>query len=172
VINEDTPASNCPAYLEAFPEPGNEACQSLGFRHSEQRTFRDLTTNCCCIVTPRLRKDCLGIVLINLQLFNAGMILPLPLLLIAWYESNRKPIELSILTFSAVLLNLADVRSVKLALFGADYSSRLFATIEVNMLVAIVLGINLGIMRRWIAAVAALILAFAWFLVAAVNSAV
>jgi hypothetical protein len=100
------------------------------------------------------------------------MILPLPLLLIAWYESNRKPIELSILTFSAVLLNLADVRSVKLALFGADYSSRLFATIEVNMLVAIVLGINLGIMRRWIAAVAALILAFAWFLVAAVNSAV
>jgi hypothetical protein len=131
-----------------------------------------MATNCCCLVTPRLRKECLGIVLLNVQIFNACMILPVPLLLIAWYESNRNPLELSILTLSAVLLNLADVRSVKLALVGADYSSRLFATIEVNMLVAIVLGIYLGIMRRWIAAVAALILAFAWLLVAAVNSAV
>jgi len=39
VINEDTPASNCRAYLETFPEPGNEACQSLGdaLQETEQR---------------------------------------------------------------------------------------------------------------------------------------
>jgi len=105
-----------------------------------------------------------GMILMNLPQFNAWMILPLPLLLIAWYESNRKPIELFILTLSAVLLTSANVRSVNLDLLGTDYSSRLFLTIEINMLVAIVLGIYSGIMRRWIAAMAALVLAIAWFL--------
>ena len=42
VINEDPTASNYPAYLETFPEPGNEACQSLGFPHSDKVTLRDL----------------------------------------------------------------------------------------------------------------------------------
>ena len=131
-----------------------------------------MATNCCCLVTPRLRKECLGIVLINVQIFDACMILPVPLLLIAWYETNRKPLELSILTLSAVLLNSANVPAVKLALLGADYTSRLFATVEIDMLVAIGLGIYLAIMRRWIAAIAALLLGFAWFLAAAVNFAV
>jgi hypothetical protein len=97
------------------------------------------------------------------------MILPLPLLLIAWYESEKKSIQLSILTLSAVLLNSANVPAVKLALLGADYTSRLFATVEIDMLVAIGLGIYLAIMRRWIAAIAALSLGFAWFLAAVGN---
>ena len=117
-------------------------------------------------------QDYLGIVLINAQLFNACMILPLPLLVIAWHESERKSIQLSILTLSAVLLNSANVRGVKLALLGADYTSRLFATVEIDMLVAIGLGIYLAIVGRWIAAIAALLLGFAWFLAAAVNFAV
>ena len=100
------------------------------------------------------------------------MILPLPLLLIAWHESERKSIQLSILTLSAVLLNSANVPAVKLALLGADYTSRLFATVEIDMLVAIGLGIYLTIMRRWIAAIAALLLGFAWFLAAVGNFAV
>jgi hypothetical protein len=116
-------------------------------------------------------QDYLGIVLINPQLFNAFMILPLPLLLIAWYESERKSIQLSILTLSAVLLNSANVSGGKLALLGADYTSRRFATVEIDMLVAIGLGIYLAIMGRWIAAIAALLLGFAWFL-AAVNFSV
>ena len=36
LINEDTPASTCPAYLETFPEPGNEACQSSEFPYSDK----------------------------------------------------------------------------------------------------------------------------------------
>ena len=117
-------------------------------------------------------QDYLGIALINPQLFNACVILPLPLLLIAWHESERKSIQLSILTLSAVLLNSANVPTVKLALLGADYTSRLFATVEIDMLVAIGLGIYLAIMRRWIAAIAALLLGFAWFLAAVGNFAV
>jgi hypothetical protein len=110
--------------------------------------------------------------LMNVELFNACIILLLLLMLFAWCERNRKPIEFSILTLSAVLQNLSAIRSVKLALLGGDYSFRLSATTEVNLLIAIVLGIYLGIKRRWIAAVAALTLAFAWLLVAVVNSAV
>jgi hypothetical protein len=117
-------------------------------------------------------QDCLGIVLINPQLFDACMILPLPLLLSAWYESERKSIQLSILTLSAVLLNSANVPGVKLALLGADYTSRRFATVEIDVLVAIGLGIYLAIMGRWIAALAALLLGFAWFLAGLVNFAV
>jgi hypothetical protein len=105
-------------------------------------------------------------------LFYASWILPLPLLLIAWSRSNKKPVEFSILTLSAILLDLAAIRSVRLVLLGKDYSSRVYGTIEVNLLVAIVLCIYLGIKRRWIAAVAALILAVAWLLVGAINSAV
>jgi hypothetical protein len=105
-------------------------------------------------------------------LFYACWGLPLPLLLIAWSRRSRKPIELSLLTLSAVLLNVGAIRAVKLALFGTDYSSRLYATIAVNLIVAIVLAITLGIGRRWIATAAALILAFAWLLVWAVNSVV
>ena len=55
VINEDTPASNCPAYLETFPEPGNEACQSLGFPHSDNRTYRDLA-DLRCGASPVMRQ--------------------------------------------------------------------------------------------------------------------
>jgi hypothetical protein len=133
------------------------------------RTWPHITAT----VTPRMR-DCARsrMSLMNVQLFNACIILPLPLILFAWCERNRKPIEFSILTLSAVLLNLSAIRSVKLALLGMDYSSRLQTTIAVNMLVAIGLGIHLGIKRRWIATVAALTLAFAWLLVAAVNAAV
>src|SRR5216683_8001163 len=45
-------------------------------------------------------------------------------------------------------------------------------TIEINVLAAVGLGFYFGIMRKWISAVATLLLAVAWFLGAAVNSAV
>jgi peptidoglycan/LPS O-acetylase OafA/YrhL len=102
----------------------------------------------------------------------ASLILPLPLLVWGWSRSDRRPIEFSILTLSAVLLLSAAVRSLKLILLGADYSDRLFTTIGVNIFIAIALGLYLGIKRRWLAAAAAGILAFGWLLVGAINSAV
>jgi hypothetical protein len=100
------------------------------------------------------------------------MLFPLPLLAVAWSRSNRLPIEFSVLTLSAALYLSADIRSLKLTLLGSDYSHRLFTTVVVNILVAIILGIHLGIKRRWIAAIAAVILAFGWLLIGAINSVV
>jgi hypothetical protein len=71
---------------------------------------------------------------------------------IAWSKSNRKPIEFSILTLSAVLFLSAAVRGLKLILLGNDYSDRLFATIGINLLMALALGIYLGVKRRPFAA--------------------
>src|SRR5258708_3102166 len=45
-------------------------------------------------------------------------------------------------------------------------------TIELNVLAAVGLGFYFGIMRKWISTVAAFLLAVAWILEAAVNSAV
>jgi hypothetical protein len=102
----------------------------------------------------------------------AFLILPLLLLAISWTRSNRRPIEFSILTISAVLFLSAAVRGVKMILLGSDYSNRLFTTIGVNLLVALVLGIYLGVKHRPLAALAAGILALGWFLMWAINAAV
>jgi hypothetical protein len=107
-----------------------------------------------------------------IYLIYASLILPLPLLAIVWSKSNRKPIEFSILTLSAVLFLSVAVRGLKLIFLGNDYSNRLFTTIGVNMLVALVLGIYLAVKRRPFAALAAGILAFGWFLAWALNSVV
>jgi hypothetical protein len=98
--------------------------------------------------------------------------LPLPLLAIAWSRTNRRPIELSILTFSAVLVLTAFVRSLKLTFLGGDYSDRLYTTIGVNLFVAVGLGFYLGIKGRWFAVFAAIVLAFGWFVVWSINSVV
>jgi len=103
--------------------------------------------------------------------YYASLLSPF-LLAIAWSKSNRLPIEFSVLTLNAVLFLSTFVRDVKLILLGNDYSQRLFTTVEVNMLVAVVLGLYLGIRRRWSASVAALLLAVGWLAVGAINSAV
>jgi hypothetical protein len=101
----------------------------------------------------------------------AWVLSPLALLAFAWSRSD-KPIELSVLALSALLFFSAAIRDLKLVLLGSDYSHRLFTTIEVNVLVAIVLGLYLGIKRRWIASIAAVILALGWFLAGVANSVV
>lgn len=97
---------------------------------------------------------------------------PLPLLVFAWCKTNRLPIAFSLLTLSAFLFLSAAIRNVKLVLLGGDYSNRLFATIGINILLAIILAIYVGIKRRWIATVAALILALGWLAMGAINIAV
>jgi hypothetical protein len=98
--------------------------------------------------------------------------LPLPLLGFAWTRPNRQKISIVVLSFSAVLILSAGVRYLKFILLGEDYSNRLYTTIGVNMLVAIILALYLAITRRWLAALAAAMLALAWFWVCAVNSVV
>jgi len=107
-----------------------------------------------------------------LVLFYACFLAPLPLLALAWSKSNRLPIEFSILTLSAVLFVSSTIRSLKGILLGMDYSHRLFATIEFNIVLAIALAVYLGIRSRWVAAAAALILCLAWLLAGAVNTVV
>ena len=98
--------------------------------------------------------------------------LPLPLIAVEWSRTNRRPIELSILTLSAVLLLTAFVRNLKLTFLGGDYSDRLYTTIGANLLVALGLGFYLAIKRRWLAAFAAIVLAFGWLVVGSINSVV
>jgi len=70
-----------------------------------------------------------------------------------------------------LLLSAAN-RNLKLTLLGDDYSNRLFATMDINFLVAMALGIYLAIKGRRIAVIAALILGLGWGLMAAINSVV
>jgi hypothetical protein len=102
----------------------------------------------------------------------ACLLFPLPLLAIAWSKSNRLPFEFSVLTLSGILFLSVTIRSLKLTLLGSDYSHRLFTTIGVNLLIAIILGIYLWVKERWPAAIAAIILAFGWFSVWLINSVV
>jgi hypothetical protein len=101
-----------------------------------------------------------------------SILMPVPLLIVAWSRKNRRPIELALLTLSALLLLVATVRSLKLALLGSDYSNRLFGTIDVNFLLTLILGIRLSINRMAFAATTAFVLMFAWALMAAINAAV
>jgi len=105
-------------------------------------------------------------------LFTSCLLLPLPLLAIAWSRPNRLPIEFSVLTVSVGLLLSASIHNLRVILLGDDYSHRLFSTIGINVLVVFVLAVLLGLRRRWIGTVAALLVGAGWVLVAAINSAV
>lgn len=100
------------------------------------------------------------------------LIFPSLLLGFAWTRGNRRPIEFSALTLSAVLFCSAMIHSAKVVLLGRDYSNRLYGTIGTNLLVVVILGFYLGFTGRRAAAVAALILAVGWFLMAGINSVV
>lgn len=75
-------------------------------------------------------------------------------------------------TVSALLLLLAVERHLKVLLLGPDYANRLYITIWVNLLVAIVSTVYFGMKRKWIALLAALILALDWGIMGAINSVV
>ena len=108
-----------------------------------------------------------------LYLIYACLILPLPLLAIAWSRKARQPFEFSILTLSAVLFVAAGIRPMKLALLGTDYSNRLYITIGINLVLDAALGFYMAMKGRSIAAVAAaVILALGWLLAGAINSVV
>lgn len=98
--------------------------------------------------------------------------LPLLLLAVAWSRAKAQYVPLTLLTLSAILLLSSGVRSVKLLLLGANYSHRLYTTLELNFFLAVILGLYMAIRKRWVATVAAIFLGLAWVYLMVVNSVV
>jgi hypothetical protein len=98
------------------------------------------------------------------------LLLPLPLLAMAWKNAKMLDIMLIILTLSAILLwTSGAVRSVKLTMLGPDHSQRLLITIALNLLLVGAVGIFLIIKRMWTAVIAAS-LVLSWMFMLAINS--
>ena len=99
----------------------------------------------------------------------------LPVLLFGWawrkYHSHAYR-TLLLPTLSAGLLLSGVVRDLKLWLLGPDYSHRLYVTIELNLILAVVTAVYFGVRKRWIAALAALVLALDWLYMGSINSVV
>src|SRR5215469_14879820 len=73
----------------------------------------------------------------------ASLLLPIPLLSLAWRRNKREKATLVLLLVSGILLLLALVRNIRGVLLGGDYSNRLYVTIGVNMLLAAICGLYL-----------------------------
>jgi hypothetical protein len=108
----------------------------------------------------------------TLELVYLWLATPLLLMVIAWTRPDRLRVSFTALTLSALLILLATIRPAKWTLLGPDYSHRLYAEIETNLLVAVLLAVYLAIRHRWIAATAGLALTFTWLYVGVVNSVV
>jgi len=76
------------------------------------------------------------------------------------------------MSVSALLLLLAAIRDLKVLLLGPDYTNRLYITIEVNLLVAIVATIYFGVKQKSMALIPGLILAVDTGIMGAINSVV
>jgi|SRR5579872_4521989 len=99
--------------------------------------------------------------------------LPVLLFVAAWRKHYQHGLRTLLLpTLSALLLLLAVVRNAKVLLLGSDYSQRMYITIELNILLAVVAAVYFCVRNRWIAAIAAVILALDWLYMGAVNSVV
>jgi uncharacterized membrane protein (UPF0136 family) len=112
---------------------------------------------------------------VNLSMFPIYVCIFLPVLVfgVAWrgrYQQASK--TLAFPTLSAVLLAAAAVRSLKVSLLGSDHSDRLYITIGANMLLAVAAAIYFCGTKKWIPALAALILALDWLYLGIVNSVV
>jgi hypothetical protein len=100
------------------------------------------------------------------------LILPLPLLAVAWAKKRTPLLALVTLSGSAILLVSSAARPVKLALLGPDYSDRLFIAIGLNIVVALAFTAYTAAKGRRIAAIAGMILTLGWFYMWAINSVV
>lgn len=81
-------------------------------------------------------------------------------------------IAFTLLALSGTLYLLSINPKLRWILLGPDYSDRLYGAIEVNLVLAVIVLIYLGIRKRWLTASVAGILALAWFWLGAVNSVV
>jgi hypothetical protein len=109
----------------------------------------------------------------SIILIDFWLALPVLVFGVAWLEHYQHGLRTLLLpTLSAVLLLLAVVRNAKVLLLGSDYSHGLYVTIELNILLAVFAAVYFGVRKRWIAALAAVILALDWLYMGAVNSVV
>jgi|SRR5512146_1896090 len=100
------------------------------------------------------------------------LLVPLGLLYVAWRTNSGEKITFVLLIVSNVVLFLSTFREIKLALLGGDYSHRLYVEIGLNLLLSAACALYLAITRRFIAALAGLMLLLTWLYVGAVNSVV
>jgi hypothetical protein len=102
----------------------------------------------------------------------ASLLLPIVLLSVAWRRNKREKATFVLLLVSGILLLSATARNIKWVLLGWDYTDRLFVTIGLNMLLAAGCGLYLAFTRRFLAALSAILLVFAWLYMGVVNSVV
>jgi hypothetical protein len=100
------------------------------------------------------------------------LLVPPILLAVAWRRNKRERLTIALLFFSGVVLLSATVRDVKWVLLGGDYTNRLYVTIGLNMLLSILGGLYLAVTRRFLAALAGMMLGLGWLYMGAVNSVV
>ncbi len=98
--------------------------------------------------------------------------MPTVLLSVAWRRNKGEKATFVLLLVSGILLLSATVRDIKWALLGADYTDRLYVTIDLNMFLAAGCGLYLAFTRRFLAALSAVVLVFAWLYLGVVNSVV
>jgi hypothetical protein len=101
----------------------------------------------------------------------ALIVLPLPLLALAWTKNRRPLLPLLILSASAVLLASSGARSVKLLLLGPDYSNRLFIAVGLNILLSLGFTIYAAVKGSFVA-IAGMILTLGWVYTLLINSVV
>ena len=96
----------------------------------------------------------------------------LPLLLVAtvWRRSNRPHSSLVLLTLSGAFLVASSVPSAKHVLLGANYSNRLYSSLEINLALVLLIAGYLAFKRQWVALTGAAFLALDWLYLIVVNS--
>ncbi len=100
------------------------------------------------------------------------LFLPLLCFAFAWNLRKQQKFALALLTLDGLLLLSATARSMKSWLLGADYSHRLFTTVEINLVLVLLLAGYLAFKKNWMAMAGALILALDLLYLGAVNSVV
>jgi len=103
---------------------------------------------------------------------GVGLVLPVFLLVLAW-RRHGAAISVLIVPFIAVaVLSFAMDHDVRWVLLGADYTRRLFVTIELFVALTFVNAVYAAIRRAWSVAAASVLICAGWFFVGVVNSAV
>jgi hypothetical protein len=97
---------------------------------------------------------------------------PACLLFFAWVR-NRRIIAVFIVPMAALIfLGLALIPETKSVLVGADYTRRLFVTIDVFIALTAASVIYAAIRKQWLVAIASALVSLGWIYMAAINSVV
>jgi hypothetical protein len=103
--------------------------------------------------------------------YAGGIALPGALLAASYRRPGRKA-GLTVPFLGLILLVLTIPHNLRWVLLGPDYSRRLYMTIETIAAVTTIAAIYLGVKRRWMPAIASLILTLSWLWIGIVNSVV